>query len=191
MRSVDASGPMLGQGRRPAASVPDSMKSMKAQTRAATYADQWVERHKEFAELVESLNEEQWQLVGRNYPERINEEDENRTVGVIAHHVAANEEFILDRIYLMLEGKPLQRMDFHEINARHGAEHADVTRDEVLSLLRANEERLAPRIRSIPDDALDVVHETPVGPATVAQRLDRVLIGHLQMHRGSIEAALS
>jgi ABC-type multidrug transport system ATPase subunit len=164
---------------------------MKAQTRAATYADQWVERHQEFARLVESLSDEQWQLVGKNYPQRLNEEDENRSVGVIAHHVAANEQFIVDRIYLMIEGKPLRQMDFHEINARHGAQHVAVTRDEVLSLLRANEERIQARVRAISDDALDVVHETPVGPATVAQRLERVLIGHMETHRGSIEAALS
>ena len=164
---------------------------MKAQTRAGTYADQWVERHNEFVELVASLSDKQWRLVGSNYPERINDEDERRSVGVIAHHVAANEEFILDRIYLMLEGKPLQPMDFHDINARHAAERSGVTRDEVLALLRANEDRIPARVRSIPDDALDVVHETPAGPATIAQRLDRVLIGHMQMHRGSIEAAVS
>ena len=164
---------------------------MKAQTRAATYADQWIERHKEFAELVGSLSDEQWHLIGKNHPERINDEDESRSVGVIAHHVATSEQFILDRIYLMLEGKPLPRVDFHDINARDAVKHAGVTRDEVLSMLRANEERMPQRIRSIPDDALDVVHETPVGPATIAQRLERVLIGHIQMHRGSIEAAIS
>lgn len=164
---------------------------MKAQTRAAAYADQWVERHKEFAALVGSLSEEQWHLVGKNHPERINDEDEKRPVGVIARHVASSEQFILDRIYLMLEGKPLPRVDFHDINASDAVKHAGVTRDEVLSLLRANEERIPPRIRSIPDDALDVVHETPAGPATIAQRLERVLIGHMQMHQGSIEAAVS
>ena len=164
---------------------------MKAQTRAATYADQWIERHKEFAELVGSLSDEQWHRVGKNYPERFNDEDENRSVGVIAHHVAANEEFIVDRIYMMLEGKPLPPVDFHDINARHMAKQADVTPQEVLFLLHANEKRIPPRIQSIPDDALDVVHQTPAGPATIAQRLERVLIGHMQTHRGSIEAALS
>jgi len=167
------------------------MGVMKSQARAATYADDWLERHKEFADLISSLSEEQWHLVGKNYPNRINDEDERRSVGVIAHHVVANEEFIVDRIYLMLEGKPLPAMDFRDINARHSANHAGATRDEVLSLLRTNEDRLTPRIRSIPDDALDVVHETPAGPATIAQRLERVLIGHMQMHRGSIEAAVS
>lgn len=164
---------------------------MKADTRAATYADEFVERHREFVELVASLSDEQWQVVGNNYPERINDEDEKRSVGVIALHVADSEQFIIDRIYLMLEGKPLPPVDFHEINARQAAARADVSRDEVLSLLRSNEERIPPRVRAIPDEALEVVHQTPVGPATIAQRLERVLIGHIQMHRGSIEAAIS
>jgi len=164
---------------------------MKAETRTAKYADDFVAAQEGLVRLVESLSPDQWRLAGKNFPERTNDEDETRSVGVIAHHVADSEQFIIDRIYLMLEGKPLNRVDFHDVNARHAVDHAAVTREEVIALLRANRERIEPRVRAIPDDALDVVHETPAGPATVAQRLERVLIGHLKMHQGSIEAALS
>jgi hypothetical protein len=163
---------------------------MSVQTRAARFAEEFVAANREFMELVGSLSDEQWRLVGKNFPQRANEEDERRSVGVIAYHVADAEQFIVDRIYLMLEGKPMRQFDFRDLNAKQATRHAEVTRDEVLSLLRANEERIPPRIRAIPDDALDVVHETPAGPATVAQRLERVLIGHLKMHQGSIEAAV-
>ena len=66
-----------------------------------------------------------------------------------------------------------------------------MTRREVVALLHANRESLAKRVRAIPDESLDLVHETPAGPATVAQRLENVLIGHMKTHRGSIEAAIS
>lgn len=164
---------------------------MKAETRTAKYADDFVAAQEELVRLVESLSPDQWLLVGKNFPDRTNNEDETRSVGVIAHHVADSEQFIIDRIYQMLDGKPLIRVDFHQVNARHATDHIDVTRDEVLVLLRANRESIEPRVRAIPDDALDVVHETPAGPATIAQRLERVLIGHLKAHQGSIEAALS
>ena len=164
---------------------------MRVGTRAAKYADDFVAAQRGFIELIESLSDEQWHAVGRNYPERINDTDENRTLGVIAHHVASSEQFIIDRIYLMLEGRPMPQVDFTESNARHAAQKSDVTREEVVALLRANEDQIPPRIRAIPDDELDVEHQTPAGPATVAQRLERVLIGHLKMHQGSIEAALS
>ena len=129
--------------------------------------------------------------MGRNFPERIDDEDERRSVGVIACHVATSELFIMERIRLMIEGKPLNPVNFRITNAQQAEEHAAITRDEVVAMLRSNEESIVPRVRAIPDSALDVVHQTPVGPATIAQRLERVLIGHMQMHRGSIEAALS
>ncbi|HKW07412.1 MAG TPA: DinB family protein [Candidatus Dormibacteraeota bacterium] len=164
---------------------------MRVGTRAAKYADDFVAAQRGFIELIESLSDEQWQAAGRNYPERVNDTDENRTVGVIAHHVASSEQFIIDRIYLMLEGRPMPQVNFTESNARHAAQKSGVTREEVVALLRANEDQIPPRIRAISDDKLDVEHQTPAGPATVAQRLERVLIGHLKMHQGSIEAALS
>lgn len=164
---------------------------MTAGTRAAKYADDFVAAQREFIELLESLSDDQWHAAGKNYPERINDVDESRPVGVIAHHVASSEQFIIDRIYLMLEQKPMPRVDFTESNAKHAAQKSGVTREEVVALLRANQERIPPRVRAIPDDALDVEHQTPAGPATVAQRLERVLIGHMKMHQGSIEAALS
>ncbi|HKC19168.1 MAG TPA: DinB family protein [Candidatus Dormibacteraeota bacterium] len=163
---------------------------MSGGERSAKYADDFVSAQRRFIELVESLNDEQWRAPGRNFPERINDVDESRSVGVIAHHVASSEQFIIDRIYLMLEGKPMPPVDFTESNAKHAAQKSAVTRDEVVALLRANEGRIAPRVRAIPDNQLDVERQTPAGPATVAQRLERVLVGHLTMHQGSIEAAL-
>lgn len=164
---------------------------MSTGSRTARYADDYVAAHREFEKLVESLTDAQWRMGGKNFPERINDEDENRSIGVIAHHVADTEQFIIDRIYLMLDGKPLPRLDFHDVNARHAAEHSHATRADVLELLRSNERLIPPRVREIPDEALDVVHETPAGPATIAQRLERTLIGHMKMHEGSIRAALT
>ena len=161
------------------------------QTRAERYAEAYLAAHNDFVKLIGSLSDQQWRLVGKNFPERTNDEDENRPVGVIAYHVADSEQFITNRIYMMLEGKPLNPVNFRATNAQQAIEQADVTRDEVLAMLRSNEETIVPRVRAIPDAALDVEHETPVGPATIAQRIERVLIGHMQTHQGSIEAAIS
>lgn len=164
---------------------------MSEGTRSAKYADDFIVAHQEFIDLVRSLSDEQWRLTGKNFPDRLNDEDENRPVGVIALHVADGEVFIMQRIDHMLEGKPLRPANFRDLNAKQAADHAAVTRDEVLTMLQANHESIPPRVRVIPDDALDIVHETPAGPATIAQRLERVLIGHLKMHQGSIESAIT
>ena len=161
-------------------------------SRSAQFADRFEAAQDDFIRLIELLADEQWRRVGVNYPQRINDEDEGRTLGVIAHHVATSGPFILERIQLMAAGRSLPRVgDFRELNARHAAENAGVTRDEVLKVLRETKGPIAAAVRAIPDDALDQQRETPAGPMSVAQRLERVLIGHLKMHQGSIEAALA
>lgn len=159
-------------------------------SRAAQYASDFEAAQRDLIAVVESLSEEQWHLVGRNWPQRLNDEDEHRSVGVIAHHVAVNTPWILDRIQRMLDGRPLPPADFQSANARHAVEHADVSRDEVLGLLREQQAGISAAVRAIPDDQLDQARDTPVGPMSIAQRLDRVLVGHIRMHLGSIQAAI-
>ncbi|MFI5284562.1 MAG: DinB family protein [Candidatus Dormibacterales bacterium] len=158
--------------------------------RAAQYASQFESAQDHFIALVASLTPEQWHRVGKNHPQRMNEEDEGRTVGVIAHHVADAETFIMARITSMLEGKPLEPVDFKSTNAAHAIRHANVTRDEVIQKLKENKSRIARAVAAIPEEQLDLMRDTPVGPMSIAQRLERVLIGHLTTHQGSIEAAL-
>lgn len=159
-------------------------------TRAAQYAAAFEAAQEEFIRLVESLSDEQWRRMGRNFPQRLNGEDEQRSVGVIAHHVAINTPWIMERVGVMLEGRPLQPVDIQVLNARHAAERAAVTREEVLRLLREQQGTIAAAVRAIPDDQLDQSRDTPAGPMSVAQRLERVLIGHMKMHQGSIQAAV-
>ena len=159
--------------------------------RSALLAEQYEAAHDEFVRLVESLNEDQWHLTGKNYPQRIDNEDEGRQVGVIARHVATNGDWIVQRIQTMLAGGQLAPVNMREINAEEARTHAGVTKDEVLRLLRASKSRIAGAVRAIPDNQLDVQRETPAGPMSAAQRVERVLIGHMKQHMGSIEAAIA
>jgi DinB superfamily len=159
--------------------------------RSAQYAQQFEAAQDEFIRLVESLNDEQWHLAGKNFPQRINDEDEGRPVGVIAHDVATNGDYITERIQTMLAGGPLAPVNQRAVNAEHARSHAGVTRDEVLRLLRASKGRIANAVRAIPDDQLDIQRSTPAGPMSAAERVERVLIGHMKQHQGSIEAAIA
>ena len=158
--------------------------------RSAELAGQFEAAHDEFTYVIESLTDEQWRLHGKNFPRRIDEEDEGRPVGVIAHHVATNGDWIMERIQTMLAGGPLSPVNMRVINSEHAREHADVTKDEVLRLLRASRVRIASAVRAIPDNQLDIQRDTPVGPMSAAQRVENVLIGHMKRHLGSIEAAI-
>jgi hypothetical protein len=158
--------------------------------RSAQLAEQYEAAHDEFVRLVESLNDNQWHLAGKNFPVRINDEDEGRPLGVIAHHVATNGDWITERIQTMLAGGPLAPVNQREVNSEHARTHANVTKDEVLRLMRASRTRIANAVRAIPDDQLDIQRSTPAGPMSAAERVEKVLIGHMKQHQGSIEAAI-
>jgi len=161
-------------------------------TRSARLADQFEAAQESFIRLVESLTVEHWRMKGENTPElRINDEDESRPVGVIAHHVAANQDWIMNRIKAIVEDKPTPPVDFKSINAQHANEHAHATRAEVLALLRDCKPRIAQDLRAIPDDQLDKERQFPTGTMTVQQRIERVLIGHMKSHQASIEATVA
>jgi hypothetical protein len=161
-------------------------------TRAARLADQFEAAQEGFIRLVESLTVDHWRMRGKNTPElRINEEDESRPVGVIAHHVAVNQDWIMNRIKAIVEDKPTPPVDFKSINAQHANEHAHATRAEVLALLRESKPRIAKDLRAISDDHLDKERQLPSGTMTVQQRIERVLIGHMKSHQASIEATIA
>ncbi len=161
-------------------------------SRSARVADQFETAQESFITLVESLTTEQWSMRGKNSPQaRINDEDESRPVGVIAHHVAETQDWIMNRIKAILEDKPTPPVDFKQINATHAVEHAHATRAEVLASLRDSVRRIGSDIRAIPDEQLDKERQLPSGTMTVQQRIERVLIGHMVSHQASIEATIA
>jgi hypothetical protein len=163
-----------------------------AASRSGRLADEFEAALESFIRVVESMTSDQWRMRGKNTPgQRINDEDEARPLGVIAHHVAVNQHVIMDRIQLVLHDQTTPPVDFKQVNAKHANEYADTTKAEVLSLLRSSGEQIARDLRAIPDEKLDKARELPSGKMTVEQRIERVLIGHIQGHQGSIEATIA
>jgi hypothetical protein len=109
---------------------------------------------------------------------------------VIAHHVAVNGDFILERIQATLAGRPLPPLDFKGLNAAHAEQNAAVEKTTVLEILRESGPRLAAGVRAISDEQLDQAVETAAGTLSIEARIQRVLIGHVKTHQGSIEAAI-
>jgi hypothetical protein len=161
-------------------------------SRSAGLADQFGAAQKSFINLVDSLTDEKWRLRGVNTPElRQNDEDESRPVGVIAHHVASAQPWIMGRIRAIIEDGPTPPVDFKIINAEHAVEHAGATKAEVVSMLQENLHRITDEVRAIPDHMLDKERQLPTGVMSVQQRIERVLIGHMKAHQASIEATIS
>jgi hypothetical protein len=162
-------------------------------SRAGLLADQFEAAQEGFIRVVEALTSDQWRMRGRNTPgQRINDEDEARPLGIIAHHVAVNQNVIMGRIQAVLHDSPTPPANFKEINAKHANEYADTTKAEVLTLLRGTGSQIAKDLRAIPDEKLDKARELPSGGTmTVQQRIELVLIGHVTSHQGSIEATIA
>ena len=161
-------------------------------SRSGLLADDFEATQQRFIKLVESLTDEKWRMKGVNTPElRQNDEDESRPVGVIAHHVASTQPWIMSRIRAIIEDEPTPPVDFKIINAEHAVEHAGATKAEVVGMLRQNLHRIPDEVRAIPDHMLDKERQLPTGVMTVQQRIERVLIGHMKAHQASIEATIS
>ena len=161
-------------------------------SRSARLADEFHTAQESFIKLVESLTDEKWRIRGVNTPElRQNDEDESRSVGVIAHHVASTQPWIMSRIRAIIEDEPTPPVDFKIINAEHALEHAGATKAEVVGMLQQNLHRITDEVRAIPDHMLDKERQLPTGVMTVQQRIERVLIGHMKAHQASIETTIS
>ena len=161
-------------------------------SRGGSLADQFEAAHERFIQVVEALTTDQWRMRGKNTPgQRINDEDEARPLGVIAHHVAVNEKVIMGRIQALLSNAPAPPLNIKENNARHAFEFADTTKAEVLRVLQESGRQIVLDLRTFTDEMLDKAQELPSGTMTVQQRIERVLIGHITGHQGSIEATIA
>ena len=117
--------------------------------RAASLADDFQRANDDLIQLVEELSDAQWAT---------RTDAEGWPVAVAARHVAWAHQFLTDRARAVSEGRPLPPMppggiDAH--NARDAEQYADVTRDEVLGMLRTNGAEAAGLVRSLSDEQLD------------------------------------
>src|SRR4029453_11284519 len=113
--------------------------------RAAALADDFQRVNDDLMQLVEELSDAQWAT---------RTDAEGWPVAVAARHIAWAHQFLTDRVRAISEGQPLPPkpeggMDAH--NARDAEQYADVTRDEVLALLRTNGANAASLVRGLSD----------------------------------------
>lgn len=155
--------------------------------RSGVLADQFEQAVNEFAGTIEGLSEAQW---------RTNCPNDGRTVGVIAHHVAWAIPVLIHAFREIADGgQPATNSgtQLAQMNALHAEEWKNLPQDETVALLRGNAEAAAAEVRQLSDAQLAVsgrfVTEIP-DAWTVDEWIERVLIGHVHDHLGTIRAAL-
>lgn len=159
--------------------------------RAAQLAAEFESEVAAFGALVESLQPDQLSLQAVNTPgPRFMDQDEARPVNVIAYHVASFMPRHTESFRARANGETPTPNDASAINAAEAEEKPDVTSAEALERLAQEAPRTREFIRGLTDEQLDLMVQLPMGEFTVEQLIRMVLIGHLDMHRKSIEATL-
>jgi hypothetical protein len=153
--------------------------------RSQALADQFEKANREIIATVERCSDTQWKnkTSGESWP-----------VGVVAHHVAQSHEGIAGLVQKIATAQPLPGLTMDMINqgnAEHAKKFANCTKDETLALLRKNGAAAASAVRGLSDEQLDRSAPLLGGPPMTAQQaIERILIGHVQDHHGSIKQAI-
>jgi hypothetical protein len=121
---------------------------------------------------------------------------DGRSIGVVVHHVASMYPLEIQLAETLAKGQSVVGVtwqDVHELNARHAAENAAVTREAALSLLARNSAAAASAIRRLSDEELD--RAAPVSmnsdaPLTCQFFLEDHAVRHSYHHLAGIRAAL-
>ena len=152
--------------------------------RARHLAQQFEQANHELIATVERLSDAQWQTKTPG---------DGRSVGVVAHHVAEGHKGIAGLAGAIAHGQPVPPLTMemiHQGNATHASQHAHCTKAETLALLRQNGAAAAAIVRGLGDADLDRTATLPLGTMSASQAIERILIGHVHDHHGSIRKAI-
>ena len=152
--------------------------------RARILAEQLEQANRDLIHTVEGLSDTQW---------RAKTPGDGRTVGVVAHHVAASHKSVAGLVGAIAHGQvvPTITMEMiHEGNATHATQHANCTKAETVALLRQNGAAAVATVRGLSETELDRTATFPMGTMTAAQVIERILTGHANDHHGTIRRAI-
>jgi hypothetical protein len=121
---------------------------------------------------------------------------DNRTLGVIVHHVASVYPIEIQLAQTVASGKPVTGVtmdDIHAMNAKHATDYAAVEKMVALDLLRANSLAAAAAIRALTDEQL--AQAAPVSlysdaPLTCQFVLEDHAVRHSYHHLAGIRRAV-
>jgi hypothetical protein len=155
--------------------------------RAEALAERIAEGHRELIAFVEMLSEADWRTYCPN---------EDRSVGVVVHHVASMLPPELDLVKMLASGRAVTGVTpeiVDQINAEHAQKHAGSGREETLDLLRRNSVLVVSAVRELTDAELD--RAAPVSlhwdaPLTTQYFIEGHPLGHAYQHLASIRAAV-
>lgn len=155
------------------------------------------QRARELVQRFEAANND---LI--RYIERCSEGDLNKVTGgegwsvrVAAHHIAASHEPVAGLAYLVATGAELPALSmemFHQMNAKHAADYATVSKADILATAQQGAAKATGMMAGFSDEQLDrSAHMAAFGATMSAQQVvENILIWHIGHHLDSIKAAV-
>ena len=143
---------------------------------------------RDIADFASGLTDDEWQTPLRK---------DGRKIGVIVHHVASIYPLEIELAQKLAAGGAITDVtwdDVHALNAAHARDNDRVTKEETLALLRSNAAAAAAAIRTMSDDALDLLAPNSLygnAPLTCQFMLEDHAIRHSFHHLARIRAAVS
>ena len=161
--------------------------SSDGERRPAALADRLESGARSLMALAEKMTDAEWQT-------RI--PGDGRKVGVVVHHVASMYPLEIQLAQALAEGKPIAGVtwdDVHALNAKHAADHDQVTRAEAIALLRSNSAAAATAVCGFTEEQLD--RAAPVSlnsdaPLTCQFFVEDHALRHSYHHLARIRSAL-
>lgn len=139
------------------------------------------------ADFAESLNAAEWRALVPN---------EQRSVGVLVHHVASVYPVEIDLALSIASGNPIVGVDIDgvaHVNAQHAHENSEADQAETIAMLRANGAEAARRVREFTDAQLDTAAKISLNadaPLTAQFFIEDHALRHSFHHFANIRAAL-
>jgi hypothetical protein len=156
-------------------------------TRAEELARRVERGAAELIATVEGLSDAEWATICP---------DEQRSVGVLVHHVGAAYPDEADIITALASEGGIPGLTWEAVdqgNREEASRHSEVDKATAIALVRENAAKAATVVRGLTDEQMDRVAPTELhwgAPLTVQFFLEHHPIAHPYMHLESIRAAL-
>ena len=155
--------------------------------RANALADRIEQGAQALAAFVENLSDAEWEMTLPT---------EERTVGVLVHHVASAYPIEVDLAQSIAAGQAITGVTWTviaQMNAQHALQHGAARKAETLALLHQNSKAAAERVRQFTDaqlDAASVISLYADAPLTAQFFLEDHALRHSFHHLANIRSAL-
>jgi hypothetical protein len=148
-------------------------------------AERFARAHGELTSIAERCSDAEWRAwCGA----------EGWQVGTVVYHVAADYPALLEVLQAITRGGPspsVTREQLDQRNAEHARLSAQLTRGEILTLLRRSGEAVSDFIRRLDAQQFDRTGRVLGQDVSGAQVVESWMIGHIQSHVSSIRAAIA